>query len=107
MSDRLVLQTQSNELSGFDFIKIKNPDAVFMAGGAWINSSRSGLALRLAERINGVVINADSMQVYKDVPTLTATTSSFRELISLFKLSSASFSSKTYSTISVGVEMTG
>ena len=30
------------------------------------------MALGLAREINGVVINADSMQVYKDVPTLTA-----------------------------------
>lgn len=35
-------------------------------------SGKSALALKLAERINGVVVNADSMQVYEDVPTLTA-----------------------------------
>lgn len=35
-------------------------------------SGKSGLALELAERTGGVIINADSMQVYADVPTLTA-----------------------------------
>ena len=35
-------------------------------------SGKSGLALDMASRANGVVINADSMQVYRDVPTLTA-----------------------------------
>ena len=35
-------------------------------------SGKSGLALKLAEELNGVVINADSMQVYKDLRILTA-----------------------------------
>lgn len=35
-------------------------------------SGKSGLALRLAEELNGVVINADSMQVYADLRVLTA-----------------------------------
>jgi len=35
-------------------------------------SGKSGLAIQLAERLNGVVINADSMQVYKDIPILAA-----------------------------------
>jgi tRNA dimethylallyltransferase len=33
---------------------------------------KSGLALRLAERLDGVVINADSMQVYRELRILTA-----------------------------------
>lgn len=40
-------------------------------GGATA-SGKSALALMLAKEIGGVIINADSMQVYKDVPTLTA-----------------------------------
>ena len=40
-------------------------------GGATA-SGKSALALVLAKELNGIVINADSMQVYKDVPTLTA-----------------------------------
>ena len=44
---------------------------VIVVGGATA-SGKSGLALTLAKELDGVVINADSMQVYKDVPTLTA-----------------------------------
>ena len=35
-------------------------------------SGKSALALALAERLDGVVINADSMQVYRDIPILAA-----------------------------------
>jgi len=35
-------------------------------------SGKSALALRIAERCNGVVINADSMQIYSDLRILTA-----------------------------------
>lgn len=35
-------------------------------------SGKSGLALALAERLDGVIINADSMQVYRGLPLLTA-----------------------------------
>jgi tRNA dimethylallyltransferase len=35
-------------------------------------SGKSALALALAERLNGTVINADSMQVYRELPVLTA-----------------------------------
>jgi tRNA dimethylallyltransferase len=35
-------------------------------------SGKSALALRLARAFAGVIINADSMQVYRDLPILTA-----------------------------------
>lgn len=35
-------------------------------------SGKSTLAAMLAERLNGMVINADAMQVYRDLPILTA-----------------------------------
>ncbi|NDA46296.1 MAG: tRNA (adenosine(37)-N6)-dimethylallyltransferase MiaA [Alphaproteobacteria bacterium] len=35
-------------------------------------SGKSALAIRLAERFNGCVINADSMQVYRDLTIITA-----------------------------------
>jgi len=35
-------------------------------------SGKSGLALRLAEAIGGVIVNADSMQVYRELRILTA-----------------------------------
>jgi tRNA dimethylallyltransferase len=44
--------------------------AVLIAGPT--ASGKSALALELAARMNGVVINADSMQVYRDLRILTA-----------------------------------
>jgi len=35
-------------------------------------SGKSEIALRLAKKINGVIINADSMQVYKEIKILSA-----------------------------------
>ena len=35
-------------------------------------AGKSGLALALAERYGGVIINADSMQLYADLRVLTA-----------------------------------
>src|ERR1700686_2859115 len=35
-------------------------------------SGKSALALALAERIGGIIINADSMQVYRDLRVITA-----------------------------------
>ena len=44
--------------------------AILIAGPT--ASGKSGLALRLAEEVGGVVINADSMQVYRELRILTA-----------------------------------
>lgn len=44
--------------------------ALFIAGPT--ASGKSALSLRLADAVNGVIINADSMQVYRDLPVLTA-----------------------------------
>lgn len=44
--------------------------AVLIAGPT--ASGKSALALALAERFSGTVINADSMQVYRDFRVLTA-----------------------------------
>lgn len=46
------------------------PSAVLIAGPT--ASGKSALALALAERFGGVVLNADSMQVYGDLRVLTA-----------------------------------
>jgi len=45
-------------------------DAVLIAGPT--ASGKSAQALALAEEIGGVLINADSMQVYREAPVLTA-----------------------------------
>ncbi len=44
--------------------------AVLIAGPT--ASGKSALALKLAEKLGGTVINADSMQVYRDLPIITA-----------------------------------
>ena len=44
--------------------------AVLIAGPT--ASGKSALALELAQKTGGVVINADSMQVYRDLRVLTA-----------------------------------
>jgi tRNA dimethylallyltransferase len=49
---------------------VKRPKAVLIAGPT--ASGKSALALALAERVGGAVINADSMQVYRDLRILTA-----------------------------------
>lgn len=46
------------------------PSPILIAGPT--ASGKSGLALALAERLGGVVINADSMQVYSELRILTA-----------------------------------
>jgi tRNA dimethylallyltransferase len=47
-----------------------DPRPILIAGPT--ASGKSGLALALAERLSGTVINADSMQVYRDLRLLTA-----------------------------------
>ena len=51
--------------------------AVLIAGPT--ASGKSALALRLAEKIGGFIINADSMQVYRDLRTITARPSTEEE----------------------------
>ena len=46
------------------------PRAVLIAGPT--ASGKSALALELAERFDGVIVNADSMQVYRDLHVITA-----------------------------------
>ncbi len=49
--------------------RMKNK-AIFLAGPT--AGGKSGLAMALAQRNNGVIINADSMQVYQELRTVTA-----------------------------------
>lgn len=48
----------------------RRPDAVLIAGPT--ASGKSDLAVRVANLLDGAVVNADSMQVYKDLDLLTA-----------------------------------
>jgi tRNA dimethylallyltransferase len=50
--------------------RTENCDAVLIAGPT--ASGKSALALSLAQKTGGMIINADSMQVYRDLSVLTA-----------------------------------
>lgn len=49
---------------------MQTPEIIVIAGPT--ASGKSALAMALAEELDGVVINADSMQVYRDIPILAA-----------------------------------
>jgi tRNA dimethylallyltransferase len=49
---------------------VTSPKAILIAGPT--ASGKSALALQLAERLRGSIVNADSMQVYRDFRALTA-----------------------------------
>ena len=49
---------------------MNRPDAILIAGPT--ASGKSALAIRLAQRLGGLVINTDSMQVYRDLRIITA-----------------------------------
>ena len=49
---------------------VRRPETILIAGPT--ASGKSALALALAERLGGVIINADSMQVYRDLRIITA-----------------------------------
>src|SRR5262245_54446422 len=50
--------------------RVSRPRTVLIAGPT--ASGKSALALALAERMGGVIVNADSMQVYRDLRIITA-----------------------------------
>jgi tRNA dimethylallyltransferase len=54
------------------------PKAILIAGPT--ASGKSALALALAERLGGIIVNADSMQVYRDLRVLTARPSAAEEV---------------------------
>jgi tRNA dimethylallyltransferase len=49
---------------------MRSPTAILIAGPT--ASGKSALALAVAERIGGVIVNTDSMQVYRDLKIITA-----------------------------------
>lgn len=63
MSDKLVLQTRSNELSGFDFIKIKN--RIDWLAGCFELTAFNRLSVDLT-RVKSAVKQGDSVKLYKD-----------------------------------------
>ncbi|NUT00571.1 MAG: tRNA (adenosine(37)-N6)-dimethylallyltransferase MiaA, partial [Sphingomonas sp.] len=51
-------------------IRVDKPPVVLIAGPT--ASGKSALALLLAEQADGVIVNADSAQIYRDLPILSA-----------------------------------
>jgi tRNA dimethylallyltransferase len=51
-------------------IRVEKPPVLLIAGPT--ASGKSALALRLAEQTGGVIVNADSAQIYRDLPILSA-----------------------------------
>src|SRR6202049_2839818 len=49
---------------------VPGPQAILIAGPT--ASGKSALALALARKLGGVIVNADSMQVYRDLRVVTA-----------------------------------
>jgi tRNA dimethylallyltransferase len=49
---------------------MRKPDAILIAGPT--ASGKSALALELAEKLGGIIVNTDSMQVYGDLRIITA-----------------------------------
>jgi tRNA dimethylallyltransferase len=61
-------------------------------------SGKSALALAIAARVGGVVINADSMQVYRDMPIITAQPSASEQALASHRLYGHVASAEAYST---------
>jgi tRNA dimethylallyltransferase len=51
-------------------IRVEKPPVALIAGPT--ASGKSAMALRLAEQTGGVIVNADSAQIYRDLPILSA-----------------------------------
>jgi len=58
-------------------VSASGPEAILIAGPT--ASGKSALAITLAQRLGGTVVNADSMQVYKDLRVLSARPSAAEE----------------------------
>lgn len=56
---------------------VRKPAAVLIAGPT--ASGKTGLAVALARQVDGAVINADSMQVYRELRVLTARPSAYEQ----------------------------
>ena len=58
-------------LSSGCFAKKKNKFKIIIIAGPTA-SGKSSLALHLAKKYNGIIINADSQQIYKELPILSS-----------------------------------
>ncbi len=74
---------------------MSKPDAILIAGPT--ASGKSALALALAERFDGIIVNADSMQVYRDLRILTARPSPADETRVVHRLYGHAHAAENYS----------
>jgi len=74
----------------------QHPRALLIAGPT--ASGKSALALTLAERFNGTIVNADSMQVYRDLRIITARPTPEEETRAPHKLYGHVDAAENYST---------
>jgi tRNA dimethylallyltransferase len=74
---------------------VKIPDAILLAGPT--ASGKSRLALALAAKHGGVIVNADSMQVYAELRVLTARPSTEDEALVPHRLYGHVFAARRYS----------
>lgn len=72
------------------------PEAILLAGPT--ASGKSALALKLAAMLDGVVVNADSMQVYRDLRVITARPTAEEELLAPHRLYGHVDAAENYST---------
>ena len=69
----VIMSSTVNFEKSFDLTKNKyswKNDMIIIAGATC--TGKSAIAIGLAKRINGAIINADSVQVYKDLTLLSA-----------------------------------
>ena len=55
---------------------VSKPEIILIAGPT--ASGKSALAMAVAEKLGGEIVNADSMQVYRDLRIITARPSVYR-----------------------------
>jgi tRNA dimethylallyltransferase len=72
------------------------PPPVLIAGAT--ASGKSALALAIASRVSGIIINADSMQVYRELPILTAQPSADEQAHAPHRLYGHIAAAEAYST---------
>ena len=76
-------------------LNVGRPKAILIAGPT--ASGKSAAALDLAQRLGGAVINADSMQVYRELAVLTARPSKTEMLLAPHRLYGTVPASESYS----------
>lgn len=75
---------------------MNKPSAILLAGPT--ASGKSALALKLAAMIDGVIVNADSMQVYRDLRVITARPTVEEESLAPHRLYGHVDAAENYST---------